>query len=186
MLNLAVAFETLLRLPESSKKDRLVDAISLLLGRTDRLDDWANQFYAARSRIAHEGQLSDSYFYAPGAGKPRQADIFGSLMLFGRMIFQLCVGTLLVGIDLAERAQLQEKFITNCERYKKICELLADETRKPGESFWRSSRRFAPSNAISSSLARLSQGLRWPPYAKRPLRLWRAVRNCRKSLRMRW
>ncbi|TPL88807.1 hypothetical protein FJ950_00090 [Mesorhizobium sp. B2-3-14] len=134
VLNLAIAFETLLRLPESSKKERLVDAISLLLGRTERLNDWADQFYAARSRVAHEGQVGDGYFYAPIAGKQRQpSDGFGSLMLFGRQIFQLCVGTLLVGIDLAERADLQEKFVTNNERYQKICDLLKIETVTPGE-----------------------------------------------------
>ena len=138
LLNLAVAFETLLSLPESSKKDRLVDAISLLLGRTDRLDDWADQFYAARSRVAHEGQVRDGYFYASGSRKQKQiADIFGSLMLYGRQIFQLCVGTVLVGIDLAERADLQEKFITNNERFQKICELLKIETGAPGQKLLR-------------------------------------------------
>jgi hypothetical protein len=60
---LAVAFETLLRLPEFSKTDRLVDAISLLLGRTERLDEWAEQFYAARSQVVHEGEVRDEYFY---------------------------------------------------------------------------------------------------------------------------
>jgi hypothetical protein len=133
LLNLAVAFETLLRLPELSKKDRLVDAIALLLGRTERLEDWADQFYAARSRAAHEGQVGDAYFYAPVSGKPKHvADIFGSLMLYGRQIFQLCVGTVLVGIDLAERADLQEKFVTNNERYQKVCELLSTDTGAPG------------------------------------------------------
>jgi hypothetical protein len=86
---LAIAFETLLRLPEFSKTDRLVDAISLLLGRTGRLDDWAEQFYAARSQVAHEGQVRDRYFYAPGGNKRSASGVFGSLMLYGRQIFQL-------------------------------------------------------------------------------------------------
>jgi hypothetical protein len=133
LLNLAVAFETLLRLPEFSKTDRLVDAISLLLGRTERPDDWAEQFYAARSQVAHEGEVRDQYFYAHGASKKHISGIFGSLMLYGRQIFQLCVSTLLVGIDLAERADLQEKFITNNERYQKICDLLQDKTSTASE-----------------------------------------------------
>jgi hypothetical protein len=133
LLNLAVAFETLLRLPEFSKSDRLVDSISLLLGRTERLDEWAQQFYAARSRVAHEGEVRDRYFYVSGLRKRQASDIFGSLMLYGRQIFQLCVGTLLVGIDLAERADLQEKFVTNNERYQKICELLQAEIGTPNE-----------------------------------------------------
>lgn len=129
LLDLAIAFETLLRLPENSKTDRLVDAISLLLGRTERLDNWAEQFYAARSRVAHEGEVRDRYFYARDTGKRQVSDIFGSLMLYGRQIFQLCVGTVLVGIDLADRADLQEKFVTNNERYQKICNLLETQRR---------------------------------------------------------
>lgn len=132
VLDLAVAFETLLCLPESSKTDRLVDAISLLLGRTERLDDWASQFYAARSRVAHEGSVRDGHFYAPGSGKQRRdSDILGSLMLYGRQIFQLCIGTLLAGTDLADRADLQEKFITNTERFQKICDRLSTQNEMP-------------------------------------------------------
>jgi hypothetical protein len=59
--------------------------------------------------------------------------LFGSLMLYGRHIFQLCLSTLLVGIDLADRADLQEKFISNNERYEKICDLLKSETGTPAE-----------------------------------------------------
>jgi hypothetical protein len=124
LLNLAVAFETLLRLPESSKTERLVDAISLLLGRTERLGEWAQQFYDARSRVAHEGEVRDRYFYPGGTNKRQITGIFGSLMLYGRQIFQLCVGTLLVGIDLAERADLREKLVSNNERFQKLCDLL--------------------------------------------------------------
>jgi hypothetical protein len=133
LLNLAVAFETLLRLPELSKTDRLVDAISLLLGRTERLSDWAEQFYAARSRVVHEGEVRDQYFYATGTARRRVSDVFGSLMLYGRQIFQLCVGTLLVGIDLAEGADLTEKFVTNNERYQKICDLLEGKSDAAGQ-----------------------------------------------------
>jgi hypothetical protein len=134
LLNLAVAFETLLRLPDSSKTERLFDAITLLLGRTERLDQWAKQFHDARSRVAHEGLVQDPYFYVPTHLKPKQSvDFFGSLMLYGRHIFQLCLGTLLVGIDLADRADLQEKFISNNERYEKICDLLKSKTGTPAE-----------------------------------------------------
>lgn len=132
LLDLAVAFEALLRLPASSKTERLVDAIALLLGRTERLDDWAEQFYAARSRVAHEGRLKDPYFYVPVNGKQKQpSGLYGSLMLYGRQIFRLCLNTLLVGMDLADRADLQEKFTTNNERYQKICDLLNAETGSP-------------------------------------------------------
>jgi hypothetical protein len=132
LLSLAVAFEALLRLPDSSKTDRLVDAITLLLGRTERLDDWAQQFYAARSRVAHEGHVGDRYYYIPQSSKQKQASgLFGSLILYGRQIFQLCLGTLLVGADLAERANLQEKFVTNNERFEKICRSLDASSSSP-------------------------------------------------------
>jgi hypothetical protein len=112
----------------------LIDAITLLLGRTERLDEWATQFYAARSRVAHEGRVQDPYFYVPTHRKTKQAvGLFGSLMLYGRQIFQLCLGTLLVGMDLADRADLQEKFVSNNERYQKICDILKAETGTSAE-----------------------------------------------------
>ena len=134
LLDLAVAFEALLRLPFDSKTDRLTDAITLLLGRTERLDEWAKQFYEARAHVAHEGLLQDPYFYIPTHRKAKQSvGLFGSLMLYGRQIFQLCLGTLLVGIVLADRADLQEKFVSNNERFQKICDLLRSETGTPAE-----------------------------------------------------
>ena len=132
LLNLCVAFEALLRLPADSKKERLVDAIALLLGRTERLDDWAEQFYAARSHIVHEGHGRGSYFYIPRSARQKGASgLFGSLMVYGRQVFQLCVGAVLVGIDLADRADLQEKLVTNNERYQKVARLLEDEAGTP-------------------------------------------------------
>jgi hypothetical protein len=58
IIHLAVAFEALLGLPKDSKTDRFIDAVSLLLGRVSRLDLWAEQFYNARSDIAHEGKIA--------------------------------------------------------------------------------------------------------------------------------
>lgn len=159
LLNLAIAFEALLRLPDFSKTERLVDAIALLLGRTERLDDWAQQFYAARSSVAHEGHLQDPYFYIPEIAKQRKPTaLFGSLMLYGRQIFQLCLSTLVVGVDLADRADLQEKFITNNERFQKICDRLKSEIGTPSErlhgieSTLRALERyrFVPSGAVST------------------------------------
>ena len=134
VLNLAVAFETLLRVPSSEKTDRLVDAISLLLGRTERLDDWAAQFYAARSEVAHEGRVRDWWFYAAGRNKSgREGHPFGSLKTYGRQIFQLCVATIQVGADLAEQAGLKERLVANSERYAAISEALAQSSQTPAE-----------------------------------------------------
>lgn len=135
ILNLAVAFEALLRLPKAEKTERLVDSISLLLGRTERLEEWAQQFYAARSAAAHEGAVSERFFFVgKGVEKAKKlTSVSGSLMLYGRQIFQLCLRTLLVGIDLAARANLQERFISNNERYQKICDALDDADKPPSE-----------------------------------------------------
>jgi hypothetical protein len=62
ILNLSTAFEALLALPQSEKTDRLVDSISLLLGRVPRLDSWAQQFYDTRSKIVHEGTAQQLHF----------------------------------------------------------------------------------------------------------------------------
>ncbi len=129
ILNLAIAFEALLRLPDPLKTERLVDAIALLLGRTERLEEWARQFYGARSSVAHEGRANYHYYYVPKSVKQKQpSGVFGSLLLYGREIFQLCLGTLLVGVDLAERTDLQERFVSNTERFEKICQILEPKT----------------------------------------------------------
>jgi hypothetical protein len=62
ILDLSVAFETLLALPTDAKTDRFKDAVSLLLGRVERLDTWAEQFYDARSDVAHEGETRRPHF----------------------------------------------------------------------------------------------------------------------------
>jgi hypothetical protein len=131
-----------------------------LLGRTERLDDWAQQFYAARSRVAHEGRVGDRYYYGPQRSKQKQVSaLFGSLVLYGRQIFQLCLDTLLVGADLAERADLREKLVTNNERFEKICQSLDLERWPPEqrlvliEPIVRSLERyqFIPSGELSKS-----------------------------------
>lgn len=131
IVHLAIAFESLLGLPQSEKTARLVDAIALLLGRTPRLDLWALQFYDARSRIVHEGRTFDLRFgIAPGTGK-QESQIYQSLFSYGSQVFRLCLGALLVGMELAERAGLAEKFVTNQERYAELCRLFSDQTTVP-------------------------------------------------------
>lgn len=125
LLNLAVAFEALLELPSGDKTERLVDGIALLLGRTERLREWAVQFYGARSQVAHEGRVRDWRFYPGGSPKRGEAPhVFGSVMTFGRQIFRLCVHTILTGADLAHRSGLEERFVANSERYARIAEQL--------------------------------------------------------------
>ena len=128
IINLAVAFETLLALPRDAKTDRFVDAVSLLLGRITRLNLWAEQFYGARSDVAHEGRTERLYFIPAKQKNPADGPLYHSLLAYGRQIFQLCVGTLLFGAHLGARAGLRDKLVTNQERFQFICKTLDDET----------------------------------------------------------
>lgn len=126
-LNLSVAFETLLALPIDAKTDRFVDAVSLLLGRVDRLDTWARQFYDARSAIVHRGSASD-YHFMPLRQKGQVGPTCDPLLDYGRQIFQLCMSTLLFGAQLGSDAGLQERFIASQERIQAILVTLDDES----------------------------------------------------------
>lgn len=65
IVDLAIAFETLLGLPGGKGvTERFTDAVSLFLGRTPRLDIWAEQFYGARSDVVHKGQTNRVRFIA--------------------------------------------------------------------------------------------------------------------------
>ena len=126
---LAVALETLLRLPQDAKKSRFVDAITLLLGRVPRLEDWATQFYEARSRAVHEGNVGQVAFI-PRSTSSKQAKetTYQSLLAYGREVFQLCLGTILTGASLSSHADLESKLITNSERFTTVCRTLNDDS----------------------------------------------------------
>jgi hypothetical protein len=131
IVDLAIAFEALLKLPRAEKTDRLIDAIALLLGRIPRLEAWARQFYDARSQIVHEGQTRSVRFVATGSGGSAQGPLYQSLLSYGRQIFQLCLGALLVGAELADEAGLEQQLVANEERFRQICTLMADERTAP-------------------------------------------------------
>jgi len=125
IVDLSIAFESLMKLPTDQKTDRLIDAISLLLGRIPRLDIWARQFYDARSQVVHEGSSQQLHFIATDSTKNSKGQQYQSLLSYGRQIFQLCLGTLLTGADLAENSGLEEKLVTNEERFQEICKILS-------------------------------------------------------------
>lgn len=131
VLDLAVAFEALLELPKdaNAKTDRFVDAISLLLGRVARLNLWAEQFYAARSEVAHEGKAERLRFAPAKQKSTADGPLHQPLMTYGREIFRLCVGTLLFGAYIAEQAGLQEKLVTNQERFQSVSKTLDDSSQ---------------------------------------------------------
>lgn len=127
IVNLSIAFEALLNLPRNAKTERFTDSVSLLLGRTPRLDDWAQQFYDARSDIVHEGITEQLRFSVGGSQGGGSAHLYQSLLSYGRQIFQLCVGTILAGANLAERVGLEGQLVSNQERFESICTILDDD-----------------------------------------------------------
>lgn len=133
IVHLAIAFETLLALPQSEKTDRIVDSIALLLGRVPRLDAWASQFYNARSAIVHEGAPRTLHFVVNDGRRNADATTYQSLLAYGRQIFRLCVATLVTGADLAESSGLAERFVPNHERFAQLCKALADSAVGPRE-----------------------------------------------------
>lgn len=128
IVDLAIAFEALFVLPRDHKTDRFIETIYLLLGRIPRLDVWAQQFYEVRSHIVHEGYVHQLRFVATDKRKPSEGPLCQSLVAYGRHIFQLCLGTLLAGYELAEKVGMEDKLVTNEERFQSICKVLADET----------------------------------------------------------
>ena len=135
LVSLSIAFESLLSLPKNNKTERLVDAIAMILGRLPRLDIWAQQFYDARSEIVHEGQTHQLHFVASDSRKKSNGEMHQSLLSYGRQVFRLCLGTLLLGSDIAEKAGLEEKLVTNHERFKTMNKTLANDNIDPCERF---------------------------------------------------
>jgi len=132
IVNLSIAFEALLALPQTEKSDRLVDSISLLLGRVPRLGAWARQFYDTRSKIIHEGTAQQLNFVIEDNSQKRGSHlIYQPLLVYRRQIFRMCLGTLLVGASIAGNAGLEEKLVSNQERFETICRLLAEEKTPP-------------------------------------------------------
>jgi hypothetical protein len=124
VVHLAIAFEALLQLPKEDKTDRLVESIALLLGRVPRLDTWARQFYDARSKIVHEGHAEQLRFVTTD-GRSRTNEVpYQPLLAYGRQIFRLCLAALIFGDRLAEEAGLEERLVTNRERFDKLCKAL--------------------------------------------------------------
>jgi len=131
LVALAIAFESLFGLPSNAKKDRLVDSIALLLGRAPRLDDWADQFYEARSSVVHEGRSRTFRFLAKDPQHGKGSLEYQPLWTYGVTVFRLCLRTLLVGADLADQARIAERLVTNGERLVQLCRLLDDTKTTP-------------------------------------------------------
>lgn len=123
---LSIAFESLLNLPADEKTSRIIDSISLLLGRPNRLEEWTRQFYNIRSAIVHEGNSTEHYFTIPG-NKKDQKKLYGSVFNNGLVIYRLCLRTILIGQDLSNEFGVDELFISNQERLENIIKICENE-----------------------------------------------------------
>lgn|GEM_PF-1518955 len=136
LLSLAIAFETLLALPEGeSTSERFREAVLTLLGRYPKLDDWLMQFYRARSGIVHSGRARFLRYLTGGKKKEGLSQEYLSFLSYGRVVFRLCVSALLFTSARVEAAGLAEKLVTNQQRFEEICRLLNDESVAPIERF---------------------------------------------------
>ena len=133
IVNMAVAFETLLELSDDRKKDPVADSISLLLGRIPRLDEWVRQFYEARNEIVHKGRTDRLRHFIPSSPKGQETRLYRSLLSFSREVFQACVGALAFGARLGQKYDLAEKLVTNRERFDEINRILSDKIASPAE-----------------------------------------------------
>lgn len=142
LLNLAVAFESLLNLENTDKViARFEETVMTLLGSVPRLDSWLKQFYDARSSVAHKGMSQHYMFYAKDREKTRFPSGYGgkntaeltyrSLTTSGRRIFRLCLTTILSGAKMAEDDGLSSLFVHNQERLEKILQQLEQKTEPP-------------------------------------------------------
>lgn len=128
IINLSIAFEALLCLPAFNKTQNFINSITLLLGKIPRLDILAKQFYDARSQIVHEGHIQQSRFIVTDSLKGSDGPLYQTLLSYGRQLFQLSLGTLLVGSEMAHKTGLAETLITNQERFQNICKILSNES----------------------------------------------------------
>lgn len=130
ILKLAVAFETLLDLPNEPKlKDRFKDAVKVLVGPVNNLESWITQFYEARSEIVHSGTTSK---YRMNFEK---GNIYHSLSAYGNVIFRICLFAIIAGAEMANRSNLSTLFKTNRQRFSEICKLLNKRDQSYKETF---------------------------------------------------
>jgi hypothetical protein len=143
IIHLAIAYETLLQVPEAERitdrseriTDRLADSVSLLLGRIPRLDEWLRQFYIARCQIVHEGKADQIRFVAKERKSKADGPPYRSLLSYGYQVFQLCLSAILYGSELARGAGLAEKLITNQQRFTLLCKLFSNKAKSAKDRF---------------------------------------------------
>ncbi|MEM9953913.1 MAG: hypothetical protein AAF846_20045 [Chloroflexota bacterium] len=141
LIYLAIAFENLL-LPRRkgkreeiklSKTQLLYESIRTIVGDFERLDQWVEQFYNARSRIVHEGQWSQLRFVVNDSQKKNTSNEYGYLIHYGWLIFRICLNSILAGIMHSNILDLQFRFFSNQERLESIKDVI-ENTNDPHET----------------------------------------------------
>ncbi len=138
LINLAIAFESLLNLNKDDKvSSRFKESIKLLLGEIPRLDSWIDQFYEARCNLVHEGITANFSYLATSVIKNKNNDEepskYRSLVSIGRIIFHICLNSLLNSAFMANNKKLPALFFTNQDRLLKICEIMTGKANTPSE-----------------------------------------------------
>jgi hypothetical protein len=145
MTSLAISIESLLGIKAAEKTDRIIDAIALLLGRPERLEEWVRQFYGERSSLVHEGHSVSQLFNL--SNNKQRPEYFGSMYLYGIRIYYLCLGTILAGYHLASEERLSDHFFSNEECYRDIIKIAKNKE--------------TPDEQIEKELAILINTVRW-------------------------
>lgn len=131
ILSLAVAFESLLGLEPGEKvTKRFKEAVTILVGPINKLDSWLDQFYDIRSDIVHEGN-SENYLFIIEKKNKKNGSKYRSLVSYGRLVFKICLGSIIYGSEIAHQIGLSSIFITNKERFQRICKYLTNNTDNP-------------------------------------------------------
>ncbi len=126
LLHLAIAFESLLALEQGPQiTQRFKESVGLLVGSVPKLENWTGQFYAARSKIVHEGSSPDMMFCATQRSNRPSAE-YRSLVSYGHIIFGVCLNAIVAGADTAYQTGLASLLTTNQERFEQICKVLAN------------------------------------------------------------
>jgi hypothetical protein len=136
LVSLAIAFEALLGLPRGNQvTNRFKEAVALLVGPVDRLDSFLEQFYEARSEIAHEGETSNVMFRATDSVRQsdrQSAARYRSLAAYARHIFQVCLLTIVYGGHMTSQVRLSRMMTTNQERFEQMCRTLSSNDKPAG------------------------------------------------------
>lgn len=130
LVNLAIALETLLGLKrDEAITKRFKESIYLLVGPVNNLDSWLEQFYKVRSAIVHDGTATETMFFQTYKKEKKDAKSqYRSLVSYGRIIFMICLNAIVAGAEMAHHMRLSQLFVTNKDRFEKICTVFSKTT----------------------------------------------------------